>query len=183
MESPKTIAHEIGGVQNDALRFGLNGVKSDIVGSHPLESAYQSVISLSLRVYFFISSLAVWFPRKFFDKNPIESLNSSSENLSFGVENIALSVLGVLNWFYDFVDMPFLKKKKKLCISFFFIIIIGFGLVFVWIWLSVIGFRQEEHKTKWRGKFLLTHMEVLSHWRWTLTGKFFHGKPCFLNLT
>lgn len=43
MEAPKTIAHEIGGVQNDALRFGLHGVKSDIVGSHPLESAYQSV--------------------------------------------------------------------------------------------------------------------------------------------
>ncbi|KAF3526620.1 hypothetical protein F2Q69_00050775 [Brassica cretica] len=38
MESPKKIAHEIGGVKRDALRFGLNGVKSDIVGSHPLES-------------------------------------------------------------------------------------------------------------------------------------------------
>ncbi|KAL5581983.1 hypothetical protein UlMin_014425 [Ulmus minor] len=38
----KTIAHEIGGVQNDALRFGLQGVKSDIVGSHPLESSYES---------------------------------------------------------------------------------------------------------------------------------------------
>lgn len=42
MEAQKTIAHEIGGIQNDALRFGLHGVKSDIVGSHPLESAYQS---------------------------------------------------------------------------------------------------------------------------------------------
>ncbi|CAK9179312.1 unnamed protein product [Ilex paraguariensis] len=42
MESPKTIEHEIGGVKNDALRFGLHGVKSDIVGSHPLESEYQS---------------------------------------------------------------------------------------------------------------------------------------------
>ncbi|KAK7838560.1 cyclin-b1-2 [Quercus suber] len=42
MEATKTIAHEIGGIQNDALRFGLHGVKSDIVGSHPLESAYQS---------------------------------------------------------------------------------------------------------------------------------------------
>ncbi|WZZ06186.1 hypothetical protein YC2023_092107 [Brassica napus] len=46
MESPKKIAHEIGGVKRDALRFGLNGVKSDIVGSHPLESSYESVISL-----------------------------------------------------------------------------------------------------------------------------------------
>ncbi|KAF4353273.1 hypothetical protein G4B88_028464 [Cannabis sativa] len=44
MEAPKTIAHEIGGLQNDALRFGLNGVKSDIVGSHPIETACQSAI-------------------------------------------------------------------------------------------------------------------------------------------
>ncbi|GMN57042.1 hypothetical protein TIFTF001_026150 [Ficus carica] len=58
MEAPKTIAHEIGGVQNDALRFGLNGVKSDIVGSHPLESAFQSVCISSL-------CLTVWFPRNF----------------------------------------------------------------------------------------------------------------------
>ncbi|OIT33325.1 cyclin-B1-2-like [Nicotiana tabacum] len=42
MEASKTIAHEIGGVRNDAFRFGLQGVKSDIVGSHPLESAYHS---------------------------------------------------------------------------------------------------------------------------------------------
>ncbi|OWM84673.1 cyclin-B1-2 [Punica granatum] len=42
MEDSKVIAHEIGGVQNDALRFGLHGVKGDIVGSHPLESSYQS---------------------------------------------------------------------------------------------------------------------------------------------
>ncbi|KAK4751837.1 hypothetical protein SAY87_020635 [Trapa incisa] len=42
MDAQKTIAHEIGGVQNDALRFGLHGVKSDIVGSHPLESSYES---------------------------------------------------------------------------------------------------------------------------------------------
>ncbi|KAI9186285.1 hypothetical protein LWI28_015786 [Acer negundo] len=40
--SAKAIAHEIGGLQNDALRFGLQGVKSDIVGSHPLETSYQS---------------------------------------------------------------------------------------------------------------------------------------------
>ncbi|KAK4346356.1 hypothetical protein RND71_032695 [Anisodus tanguticus] len=41
MEDSKTIAHEIGGVRNDAFRFGLHGVKSDIVGSHPLESTYH----------------------------------------------------------------------------------------------------------------------------------------------
>ncbi|XP_059640056.1 cyclin-B1-2-like [Cornus florida] len=42
METPKTIAHEIGGVRNDALRFGIQGVKSEIVESHPLQSAYHS---------------------------------------------------------------------------------------------------------------------------------------------
>ncbi|GMH14220.1 hypothetical protein Nepgr_016061 [Nepenthes gracilis] len=42
METSKTVAHEIGGIQNDALRFGLHGVKSDIVEAHPLQSAYQS---------------------------------------------------------------------------------------------------------------------------------------------
>ncbi|KAI5382190.1 hypothetical protein KIW84_UN0087 [Lathyrus oleraceus] len=42
-EASKTIAHQIGGIQNDVLRFGLPGVKSDIVGSHPLESSLQSV--------------------------------------------------------------------------------------------------------------------------------------------
>ncbi|GKV16841.1 hypothetical protein SLEP1_g27417 [Rubroshorea leprosula] len=42
MEAPKPIQHEIGGIQKDALRFGLNGVKSDLVGSHPLEIAYES---------------------------------------------------------------------------------------------------------------------------------------------
>ena len=47
MEASKTIQHEIGGVQNDALRFGLDGVKSDLVGSHPLQPAYESVISPS----------------------------------------------------------------------------------------------------------------------------------------
>uniref|UniRef100_A0A7C9A0L9 Proteasome maturation protein n=1 Tax=Opuntia streptacantha TaxID=393608 RepID=A0A7C9A0L9_OPUST len=41
-EATKTIAHEIGGVQTDALRFGIHGVKSDILEAHPLESAYQS---------------------------------------------------------------------------------------------------------------------------------------------
>ncbi|CAH9104822.1 unnamed protein product [Cuscuta epithymum] len=41
MDASKTIPHEIGGVKSDALRFGLHGVKSDLVGSHPLESAYE----------------------------------------------------------------------------------------------------------------------------------------------
>ena len=50
-------------------------------------------LSLS-KGYLFISSLVVWFPTNFFEKNPIESLNSSSKNLSFGVENITFSILG-----------------------------------------------------------------------------------------
>ncbi|XP_071735039.1 cyclin-B1-2-like [Rutidosis leptorrhynchoides] len=44
MDSSKTIEHEIGGLKHDALRFGLHGVKSDIIGSHPLESAFQSAV-------------------------------------------------------------------------------------------------------------------------------------------
>ena len=42
MEASKSIPHEIGGVRSDAFRFGLHGVKSDIVGSHPLQSSYHS---------------------------------------------------------------------------------------------------------------------------------------------
>ncbi|KAB2601836.1 cyclin-B1-2-like [Pyrus ussuriensis x Pyrus communis] len=42
MEAPKTMEHKIGGIQKDALRFELQGVKSDLVGAHPLESALES---------------------------------------------------------------------------------------------------------------------------------------------
>ncbi|KAL2940134.1 Cyclin-B1-2 [Bienertia sinuspersici] len=42
-EATKAIPHQIGGVQNDALRFGINGVKSDILESHPLQSATITV--------------------------------------------------------------------------------------------------------------------------------------------
>ncbi|XP_077253731.1 cyclin-B1-2-like [Tasmannia lanceolata] len=42
MEGSKSIAHEAGKIPNDPLRFGLQGVKSDIVGSHPLQSLYES---------------------------------------------------------------------------------------------------------------------------------------------
>lgn len=55
MESQKKIAHEIGGVKNDALRFGLHGVKSDIIGSHPLESSYESVNYPPRLILFFVS--------------------------------------------------------------------------------------------------------------------------------
>ncbi|KAK1268415.1 Cyclin-B1-2 [Acorus gramineus] len=41
--SSKSIAHEIGGGEIDALRFGLNGVKSDIIASHPLQSLHESI--------------------------------------------------------------------------------------------------------------------------------------------
>lgn len=54
------IAHEVGQIQKDPLRFGLQGVKSDIVGSHPLESLYQSVLFLSLNLCFaFLQTLHV----------------------------------------------------------------------------------------------------------------------------
>ncbi|GAB2211561.1 hypothetical protein Droror1_Dr00024879 [Drosera rotundifolia] len=43
MDSSKTIPHEIGGIRPDALRFGLHGVKSDVLESHPLQSSYESV--------------------------------------------------------------------------------------------------------------------------------------------
>ena len=70
MESPKKIAHEIGeigGVKRDDVRFGLNGVKSDIVGSHlfiysssnlhpRLEFSFQLIyVMLSERVSVFSS--------------------------------------------------------------------------------------------------------------------------------
>ncbi|KAM1591937.1 hypothetical protein FF1_035833 [Malus domestica] len=42
MEEPKTMEHQIGGIQNDALRFGLHVIKSNLVDSHPLESALES---------------------------------------------------------------------------------------------------------------------------------------------
>ncbi|KAK9156300.1 hypothetical protein Sjap_003780 [Stephania japonica] len=40
--SKTKIAHEVGEIQSDALRFGIHGVKSEIVGDHPLQSALQS---------------------------------------------------------------------------------------------------------------------------------------------
>ncbi|GAA0172598.1 chaperone [Lithospermum erythrorhizon] len=42
MEAPKSIVHDIGGPKHDTLRFGLDAAKSEIIGSHPLESSYQS---------------------------------------------------------------------------------------------------------------------------------------------
>ncbi|CAN0928958.1 CYCB1-2 [Linum grandiflorum] len=42
--SSKTLAHEAGAIEKDPLRFGLHGVKSDLVGSHPLQAAYGSTI-------------------------------------------------------------------------------------------------------------------------------------------
>ncbi|KAL5722296.1 hypothetical protein ACHQM5_005834 [Ranunculus cassubicifolius] len=40
--SKQTIEHEIGGVRADAMRFGLHGVKADILEVHPFQSAHQS---------------------------------------------------------------------------------------------------------------------------------------------
>ncbi|CDP02402.1 unnamed protein product [Coffea canephora] len=41
-EQLKTITQEIGEPKFDTLRFGLQSVKGEIVGSHPLESAYHT---------------------------------------------------------------------------------------------------------------------------------------------
>ncbi|XP_021743873.1 cyclin-B1-2-like [Chenopodium quinoa] len=38
-EGTKVIPHQIGGIHNDALRFGFHGVKSEILEAHPLQSA------------------------------------------------------------------------------------------------------------------------------------------------
>lgn len=64
-----SIKHEVA-KNYDALRFGLNGVKGEIVGSHPLETLRESVRTLaplqkSLRSCFF----------RFFDRfDSIDSL-------------------------------------------------------------------------------------------------------------
>lgn len=41
MEDVKTITQEIGEPKYDTLRFGLQSVKGEIIGSHPLESAFH----------------------------------------------------------------------------------------------------------------------------------------------
>ena len=41
-----SIQNDVTGIQNDALRFGLSGVKSDISAVHPLQSLMKSVIPL-----------------------------------------------------------------------------------------------------------------------------------------
>jgi len=43
-EVAKSITHQIGGIQNDPLRFVLQGVKSEIVGSHPLQVNHFSYL-------------------------------------------------------------------------------------------------------------------------------------------
>jgi hypothetical protein len=71
-EASKTIAHQIGGVQTDSLRFGLPGVKSDIIGAHPLESSLQSVIIviLSFSISCFNHSVLIFIESNhcFFDR-------------------------------------------------------------------------------------------------------------------
>lgn len=43
MAAQNKISHQVGEFQNDVFRFDIHGVKSDIVGSHPLETLCQSV--------------------------------------------------------------------------------------------------------------------------------------------
>uniref|UniRef100_A0A1D1Y7T4 Cyclin-B1-2 n=1 Tax=Anthurium amnicola TaxID=1678845 RepID=A0A1D1Y7T4_9ARAE len=40
--SKASIPNDVTGIQNDALRFGLNGVKGDVVGVHPLQALRES---------------------------------------------------------------------------------------------------------------------------------------------
>lgn len=47
MEEVKTITQEIGEPKYDTLRFGLQSVKGEIIGSHPLESAFHTVFPLA----------------------------------------------------------------------------------------------------------------------------------------
>lgn len=101
----------------------------------------------------------------------------------FGVENITRAIiLGFRSMsFFDFFCFFFFYIY--FCIS--FILLFDWVLVFsgcVWEFDYVFGFRREEHKRRWRGKFWLIHMEVRSRWRWTLISKFFHGKLFFLTL-
>ncbi|KAM2647767.1 hypothetical protein TB1_000980 [Malus domestica] len=42
MEASKTTEHQIRGIQNDALRFRLHSVKSDLVSAYLLKSALES---------------------------------------------------------------------------------------------------------------------------------------------
>uniref|UniRef100_A0A2P2KWR8 Cyclin-B1-2-like n=2 Tax=Rhizophora mucronata TaxID=61149 RepID=A0A2P2KWR8_RHIMU len=85
MEAPKTIAHEIGGIQNDALRFGLNGVKSDFLASHPLESAYHSTRKNEegMRRKILANTYGSAFPLKMdLDRQILSRLNSLSLSLA-----------------------------------------------------------------------------------------------------
>ncbi|XP_078429157.1 cyclin-B1-2-like [Wolffia australiana] len=40
--SQSSIQNDVAGIQNDALRFGLNGVKSEIMAVHPLQPLMES---------------------------------------------------------------------------------------------------------------------------------------------
>ncbi|MED6199674.1 hypothetical protein PIB30_078143 [Stylosanthes scabra] len=65
-EVQKSIAHQIGGIQNDALRFGLQGVKSDILGSHPLQSSQESAnrINEAMKKQCLVNLYGTAFPLK-----------------------------------------------------------------------------------------------------------------------
>ncbi|KAB2611549.1 cyclin-B1-2-like [Pyrus ussuriensis x Pyrus communis] len=41
IEALKTMKHQIVGIQNNALWFGLHSDKSDLIGTHPLKSALE----------------------------------------------------------------------------------------------------------------------------------------------
>lgn len=61
MEELKTITQEIGEPKYDTLRFGLQSVKGEIVGTHPVETTHHSVLFLFFFFFFFsISAIGPW---------------------------------------------------------------------------------------------------------------------------
>ncbi|GMP54252.1 hypothetical protein CsSME_00019477 [Camellia sinensis var. sinensis] len=94
----KTIEHEIGGLQNDTLRFGLHSVKSEIVGSHPLQSAYQSTkeVQEQMKRRILVNTYGSTFPLKMdLDQQMLSRLNEF--NIKRGVCYLK-NLKGILNW-------------------------------------------------------------------------------------
>lgn len=175
-EVGKSIAHQIGGVQNDALRFGLQGVKSDIVGSHPLQSAQESVNP-------FLSNLLCW---GFSDsKFQISSMNLVGH--SFNI----VSLFPPFNW------IPLIENIKKNCKFYhdqwsrswclYSQIVLeldsgpSYGLLInCFAFFFPCYFRQPGQVRWWGGNVWSICMELLFHWRWTLTDKYYLGIIPFL---
>ncbi|XP_028079774.1 uncharacterized protein LOC114281496 isoform X2 [Camellia sinensis] len=91
----KAIEHEIGGLQNDTLRFGLHSVKSEIVGSHPLQSAYQSTkeVQEQMKRRILVNTYGSAFPLKMDLDRQMLSRCPQLETLSLKGNSMAHAVL------------------------------------------------------------------------------------------